>query len=746
MKSGVESGTTPLGNRYRILRELGQGGFGYTYVAEDLHRFNELCVLKKFVPQLSDPALLAKAEELFEREASILYQLEYPQIPKFREILRVESETPWGGLYLVQDYVEGPTYRELLNNRSNFGNHFSEIEITQLLHQLLPVLSYLHGQGIIHRDISPENLILRNLDGLPVLIDFGSVKAVAANVQKELTTPSSEQDKTRIGKAGYVPPEQLQMGMTNPTSDLYALAATVLVLATGKEPQDLYDNYHGVWNWSQEIALNPTLSQILDRMLAPIPDHRFASAELVMQALNATEPQAQGSQNGTLGPLPKLTNVPGIEPIGGSPDLDLNLDLPQPPGIEGAGVDEDDITVAAVPATETAAVSYLTPAGQAGADEEGTASGCWQAIVGLLALLGLTSLLFWLFSGSQLPRFQLGRGDRPDVSITDPVGSNALYSEEETDRKAELKARRETLQVDEDFLIRLTDQSFYDQYPEMQGRSLSNSVEDAPLRLRWDNNANDSLDIIEQHLSQRARRGLGGYGPANRDSWQASVNQLNVSSRALYDLADAKFSHLYPEQDVDAALSQPLGQIWYGLADDRVRDLESGAVLEDIRFEPGTFSQQLTGQLQPGEGQVLTLDLSEGQILRLNLQATAGATLLSLYLPKPTDESPFLLSDSTDSTWSGRLTQSGYYEVVIVSKASTQLSYQLNVAVDNVRTTPKETESDEPLEEDVEQETEETPSDSASDQPTEDSASPADEATDETTATPPDNQSSGVQF
>ena len=744
MKSGVESGTTPLGNRYRILRDLGQGGFGHTYVAEDLHRFNELCVLKKFVPQLSDPTLLKKAEELFEREANILYQLEHPQIPKFREILRVEGTTSWGGIYLVQDYVEGPTYRDLLQNRSSFGSHFSEIEITQLLHQLLPVLRYLHEQGIIHRDISPENLILRNTDGLPVLIDFGSVKAVAATVQQELSNASPEQDKTRIGKAGYVPPEQLQMGTTNPTSDLYALAATALVLATGKEPQELYDNYHSVWNWSQEISLNPTLSQVLDRMLDPIPDHRFESADSVIQALQTTEYPEQGHQNGSMAQLPKLTNVPDIAPVAAGnldPNLDLNLDLPLQPESNLETEDDAEIAVAAVPAAEAAAVSYLAP-NQEGTDET-VATGCWQSILGLMALLGLTSLLFWLFSGSQLPRFQWGSGDRPDISSPPPVGSTGLYSAEETARKADLKARREALQVDEDFLIRLTDQIFYQQYPDMQGRRLTNSIEDAPLRLRWDNTANDSLDLMEQHLSQRARRGLGGYGPANRDAWKAAVNRLNVSSRALYDLADAKFSVLYPDQNVDESLSQPIGQIWYGLADDRVRDLESGAVFENIQFEPGTYSQQLTGRLKPGEGQVLTLDLTEGQILRLNLQATSDSTLLSLYLPTPTDETPFLLSDSTDRTWSGRLTQSGYYEVVIVSKATEEISYQLNVAVDNVRTTPKETEGEEPQTVETPdpeaQETQQAPPPEQSEQ-----ASPATEDT--TTENPPANQSEGVQF
>ena len=152
---GTGSSNNLLGSRYRILRELGRGGFGYTYLAEDVNRFNELCVLKEFLPQVNDDEALQKAKQLFEREADVLYQLNHPQIPKFRELLRVHTRGR-GRLFLVQDYVEGPTYQELLETRLNSGNRFSEPEVVQLLQQILPVLSYLHNVGVIHRDIAPR--------------------------------------------------------------------------------------------------------------------------------------------------------------------------------------------------------------------------------------------------------------------------------------------------------------------------------------------------------------------------------------------------------------------------------------------------------------------------------------------------------------------------------------------------------------------------------------------------------------
>ncbi|GBG18466.1 protein kinase [Nostoc commune NIES-4072] len=126
-----------------IVRQIGQGGFGRTYLAEDVNRFRELCVLKEFSPQVQTAYVVQKAEELFEREASVLYKLQHPQIPRFRELLRMNL----GGkeyLFLVQDYVEGETYNSLLNTRLQQGLRFTEAEVRQLLLSILPVLESIH--------------------------------------------------------------------------------------------------------------------------------------------------------------------------------------------------------------------------------------------------------------------------------------------------------------------------------------------------------------------------------------------------------------------------------------------------------------------------------------------------------------------------------------------------------------------------------------------------------------------------
>lgn len=638
----------PLGGRYNVLQELGEGGFGRTYLAEDLHRYKERCVLKEFVPQIEDPTLLAKAEELFEREAKVLYQLQHPQIPKFRELMR-----EGGKLFLVQDYAEGPTYRNLLQGRQ--GGHFSETEIIQLLYQLLPVLDYIHGLDMIHRDISPENLILRSTDGKPVLIDFGSVKQIAATVEQEL---AANGNPTRIGKAGYVPQEQFHSGVVNATSDLYGLAATLVVLAIGKEPQELQDIYDNTWNWEQFISLSEPLNGVLKKMLAPAPVERYGSAAEVLQAL-------QGSVAGSAAPPPSNV-VPMYR------EAALGDTYPT------------DATQVVAPAPEPTTV---TPAAVSPIKQTNDRSA-FEAILGLLALLGIVGLLLGLLGVFGLrPRWP-SFGNGGTTTSSDAQQPQSGPAPDEVARKEELLQRRQALGVNEAWLNQWVNQQFYDQYPNLRGRPLTPAVEDAPLRLRWDNLAMESLDTLELYLSMPARRGLGAYGADDRDSWRKLVNGLNVSSRALEDLADAKFAAIFPDQQRDRILEQPSGQVWYGLAQDSVDDLQSGRVLERINFEQGAFRDQRTGQLEAGQGRVFVLQLNEGQNLRINLQAPQDAVQMSLYLPTPTQKVPFLLSDSSETTWSGRLEQTGFYEIAIASKSSTPINYSLRVAVDNISNTP----------------------------------------------------------
>lgn len=290
MGSGLTPGTG-LRDRYIIQHPLGQGGFSRTYLAEDTGRFNESVTLKELTPANQGTYALQKAEELFQREAQMLHKLQHPQIPRFWEFFRDGRR-----LFLVQDYIEGKTYQSLLEERIAAGQTISEAEIIELLRQLLPVLSYLHSLGIIHRDISPDNLICRASDGLPVLIDLGGVTKIPMEVA---TTVGSSQNSvtststTRLGKIGYAPDEQLRLGIAAPHSDLYALGVTALVLMTGKQPQELIDLETMEWNWQQHLSLSPLLSGIINRMLAKHPVDRFQSADELLQQLEIYSESAQ---------------------------------------------------------------------------------------------------------------------------------------------------------------------------------------------------------------------------------------------------------------------------------------------------------------------------------------------------------------------------------------------------------------------------------------------------------------------
>ena len=655
-----------LGGRYRVLRQLSRGSFGETYLAEDTHRFQELCVLKEFNPQVSGKLALDKAQALFEREASILYQINHPQVPRFRELLRDEAR-----LFLVQDYVEGPTYRELLDRRRAYADRFSEAEVGQFLMQTLSLLQYLHSIGIVHRDISPDNLIQRNADSRPVLIDFGGVKQLVINVRHQMGVPQPYQatdgTTTRLGAVGYAPEDQQASGQVSPATDLYALGMTALVLLTGKDPAELYDDRHDRWVWPDQVDQSSTLAQVLTRLVSQNPGDRYQSAGQVLAALNLVNPDTAGAAWSQ--PMP-VRMQPALPPPPPEPTLP-----PEPPPPPVAVAPAAYHPMPYDPTATVAPPPRAVPVKQ-------TSSGCWPALAGLLVTVAVGGGL-WLWI-DPLSQFSGAGGGSEAVS---PVGSDAnnpAFSEAERDRKQALRDRATDLSVDWSYLTRLTDQLFFEQNPGRQGTPLTDQPQDEALRAQWDAIAADTLTLLETNLSTEARSRLGRYTPTDSDRWQRQVNALFVSSAALNDLTDARFNQLFPGRVSDGFVETPVDQIRFGLAQDRVNDLESGAALTEITFTPGAFSQLQTGTLDPGHGQVYILNLSADQLMRLNLQAPPGSTRLSFYVPVPTDDLPYILADAEQNTWAGELPQSGYYEIVVVSQASTVTPYRLTVAVDNV--------------------------------------------------------------
>ncbi|MEH1891767.1 MAG: serine/threonine-protein kinase [Nostoc sp.] len=270
---------TLIDNRYTIQKLLGQGGLGRTYLAFDTRRFNEACVLKEFAPIGTGDSGLEQYRNLFKREAKILHQLQHPQIPKFLACFEGDNR-----LFLVQEYVDGKTYSRLLGELQRQGRNFSEEEVIEWLKNLLPVLEYVHQHNIIHRDISPDNIMLPDGKDLPVLIDFGVGKQIAdINEARSSNHQVTFVGKmSLVGKVGYAPREQISLGLCSPCSDLYALGVTAIVLLTGRDPSLLMDQYSLEWNWRYYTYVTEELAQVLDYMLADRPNNRYQTAREVL--------------------------------------------------------------------------------------------------------------------------------------------------------------------------------------------------------------------------------------------------------------------------------------------------------------------------------------------------------------------------------------------------------------------------------------------------------------------------------
>ncbi|MBW4556840.1 MAG: DUF4189 domain-containing protein [Trichormus sp. ATA11-4-KO1] len=284
---------TLLNNRYQVIRTLGAGGFGETFLAEDTQMpSHRRCVIKQLRPIQNNPQIYQLVQERFQREAAILEDLGgfTDQIPTLYAYFQL-----CGQFYLVQEWVEGDT----LTARIQQQGLFHESAVQEILVNLLPVLDYVHSKGIIHRDIKPDNIILRHRDGKPVLIDFGAVRETMGTVMNSQGNPTSS---IVIGTPGYMPSEQAA-GRPVYSSDLYSLGLTAIYLLTGKQPQELeLDPQTGEIVWHR-YALNVSsrLAAVIDRAIAYHPRERFATAKEMLSAWQL------GTGNFT---PPPISNVP----------------------------------------------------------------------------------------------------------------------------------------------------------------------------------------------------------------------------------------------------------------------------------------------------------------------------------------------------------------------------------------------------------------------------------------------------
>jgi serine/threonine protein kinase len=268
---------TVLQDRYRIVRQLGQGGMGAVYEAIDL-RLDATVALKEtlFVDE--------KLRKQFEREARLLARLHHPALPRVSDHF-AEVE----GAFLVMQYIQGDDLAEMIARRRG------PFPIEQVLvwgDQLLDALDYLHTQEpqIIHRDIKPQNLKL-SARGQIILLDFGLAKGQVGELSQATTSVSI------FGYTpNYAPLEQIQGLGTDSRSDIYALAATLYHLATGVKPPDALTRAAAIVNGQPDPlqradqvnpAVNAQVAAVLQRAMAQNREQRYSTATEMRNAFHA---------------------------------------------------------------------------------------------------------------------------------------------------------------------------------------------------------------------------------------------------------------------------------------------------------------------------------------------------------------------------------------------------------------------------------------------------------------------------
>lgn len=246
-----------LDHRYQVTQVLATGGFGQTYIAQDTRRpGNPICVVKHLKPANSDPRVFDTAKRLFHSEAETLEYLgNHDQIPRLLAYFDENQE-----FFLVQEFIDGHTLSEELIP----SQRWSESQVIQLLLEVLSVLEFVHHQGVIHRDIKPDNIIRRASDYKLVLVDFGAVK----QLRSPLVTVGAQLTATvAIGTPGYMPTEQGQ-GKPRPNSDIYSLGMIAIQALTGVPASQLQEDPDtGELLWQHLAPVNDQLAAVLTKMV-----------------------------------------------------------------------------------------------------------------------------------------------------------------------------------------------------------------------------------------------------------------------------------------------------------------------------------------------------------------------------------------------------------------------------------------------------------------------------------------------
>jgi serine/threonine protein kinase len=324
-----------LDGRYKLIKQIGAGGFGHTFIARDMRRpGSPPCVVKQLKPASDDPNFIREARRLFNTEAETLEKLgRHDQIPQLLAYFEEDKQ-----FFLVQEFVEGRSLHDelkaplpevsdldnepqdrILAELSNIDapvrdKQLGEVEVLKILKDVLDVLEFVHSEGVIHRDIKPDNLIRRKKDQKIILIDFGAVRAMQdANTQLTANEKGESRFTVTIGTPGYMPSEQCA-GRPTYSSDIYALGMVAIKALTGYGPTDLpTDPATGEVVWRDKAKVSNGLAMVLTRMVRYHYTQRYQSVREVKQGINTFATMTEVERQATTSKIVRSTILTGTE-------------------------------------------------------------------------------------------------------------------------------------------------------------------------------------------------------------------------------------------------------------------------------------------------------------------------------------------------------------------------------------------------------------------------------------------------
>ena len=292
--------------RYYVVKQLGRGGVGITFLAQDQQCFDSQCVVKQLQPKLANAKTLEIARRLFNREAEIMNRLGHcDRIPRLLAYFEHEND-----FFLVQELIEGHD----LSQEIISGEPWSEEKTAALVKDILEVLLIVQQHSVIHRDLKPSNLMRRDKDQKIILIDFGSVKQVSTQI---IDAAGQIKQTVAVGTKSYMPIEQM-MGRPGFYSDIYAVGVIAIFALTGVHPKKLTIDRNGELIWrnllNSKISYQPRFLDLLDKMVRYRYQERYGSATAVLTDLEQLDAEQNNRRETVLvGRLDSETTTPNVD-------------------------------------------------------------------------------------------------------------------------------------------------------------------------------------------------------------------------------------------------------------------------------------------------------------------------------------------------------------------------------------------------------------------------------------------------